>query len=141
MLKKQAILLVEDNRDDELLTIRILKDINLANNVEVARSGQEALDFLAARDNNNLPILVLLDLQMPKLNGLQVLESIRIDQKTRQLPVIMLTSSRAESDRQESYRLGADNYLVKPLKKKQFSDALRQMGFCFLLIGESCQGG
>lgn len=141
MLKKQVILLVEDNRDDELLTIRILKDINLANNVEVARSGQEALDFLAARDNNNLPILVLLDLKMPKLNGLQVLESIRIDQKTRQLPVIMLTSSRAESDRQESYRLGADNYLVKPLKKKQFSDALQQMGFCFLLIGESCQGG
>lgn len=141
MPTKQIILLVEDNRDDELLTTRILRRINLADNIVVARSGQEALEFLSTRDSINLPIMVLLDLKMPKINGLEVLQRIRIDPNTSQLPVIILTASNEESDRQESYRLGADNYLVKPLEIKQFAEAVKQIGLSYLLNKATHQQG
>jgi len=141
MPKNHIILLVEDNRDDELLTTRILRRVSLADNIVVARSGQEALEFLSASDGNNLPLMVLLDLKMPKINGLEVLQRIRIDPNTSQLPVIILTSSNEESDRQESYRLGADNYLVKPLEIKQFAEAVKQIGLSYLLNKATHQQG
>jgi two-component system response regulator len=137
------ILVVEDNPDDEELTVRALTSANIANAVEVARDGAEALDFLfgtgahAGRDISNLPTVVLLDLKLPKLDGIDVLQRIRADERTRLLPVVILTSSKEQEDVVASYRLGTNSYVRKPVNFSEFSAAVRQLGLYWFLLNES----
>ena len=139
---KKTILLVEDNADDEELTIRALKKNNVTNNLVVARDGVEALDFLfgtgayAGRDTGVLPGLVLLDLKLPKIDGLEVLRRIRADERTRRMPVTVLTSSKEEQDIIKSYDLGANSYIRKPVNFTQFTEAVRQLGLYWLMLNE-----
>jgi two-component system, response regulator len=141
MLQK-TILLVEDNADDEELTIRALKKNNVTNSLVVARDGVEALDFLfgtgayTGRDTALLPGLVLLDLKLPKIDGLEVLRRIRADPRTRRMPVTVLTSSREEQDLIKSYDLGANSYIRKPVQFDQFTEAVRQLGLYWLILNE-----
>jgi CheY-like chemotaxis protein len=141
MLDK-TILLVEDNVDDEELTVRALKKNNVTNELVVARDGVEALDYLfgtgayAGRDTAALPGLVLLDLKLPRLEGLEVLRAIRADQRTRLMPVTVLTSSKEEQDVISSYDLGANSYIRKPVDFIQFSEAVRQLGLYWLMLNE-----
>ena len=142
-MSQKTILLVEDNADDEELTIRALKKNNVTNNLVVARDGVEALDFLfgtgayAGRDTAMLPGLVLLDLKLPKIDGLEVLRRIRADPRTRRMPVTVLTSSREEQDLIKSYNLGANSYIRKPVDFAQFTEAVRQLGLYWLVLNES----
>jgi CheY-like chemotaxis protein len=135
------ILLVEDNPNDVELTLDVLKENKLANHIQVVRDGVEALDFLlrrgvfAHRGDQN-PRLVLLDLKLPKVNGLEVLQQIRADPNTRLTPVVVLTSSREERDIVDSYKLGVNSYIVKPVDFEQFSDAIRHVGFYWLLLNQ-----
>ena len=137
-----AILLVEDNPDDEALTLRALAKNNIANEIFVARDGVEALDYLFAtgphvgRDRSQLPQVVLLDLKLPRLDGLEVLRRIRAEPATRLLPVVVLTSSREDSDLVESYRLGANSYVRKPVDFVAFVEAARQLGLYWLMLNE-----
>ncbi len=137
------ILVVEDNPDDEELTVRALKSANVANSVVVARDGAEALDFLfatgahAGRDVAALPAVVLLDLKLPKLDGIEVLQHIRSDERTKLLPVVILTSSKEQEDVVASYRLGTNSYVRKPVHFKEFSEAVRQLGLYWFLLNES----
>jgi two-component system response regulator len=139
-MNEKTILLVEDNSDDEALTIRALKMNNLLNKVVVARDGAEAVDFLfgtgsfAGRDSIHLPELVLLDLNLPKLSGLEVLRRIRSDEHTQLLPVVILTTSDEDRDRIDSYRLGANSYIEKPVNFEAFSKAVRQLGIYWLAL-------
>ena len=139
---EKSILLVEDNADDEELTIRALKKNNVTNNLVVARDGVEALDFLfgtgvyAGRDTTVLPGLVLLDLKLPKIDGLGVLRHIRADERTRRMPVTVLTSSKEEQDLFSSYDLGANSYIRKPVQFDQFTEAVRQLGLYWLILNE-----
>ena len=141
MLEK-TILLVEDNADDEELTLRALKKNNVKNNLVVARNGVEALDFLfgtgacAGRNVAALPGLVLLDLKLPKIDGLEVLRRIRADERTRRIPVTVLTSSKEEQDLIKSYDLGANSYIRKPVDFNQFTEAVRQLGMYWLMLNE-----
>lgn len=141
MLEKM-ILLVEDNADDEELTIRALKKNNVTNSLVVARDGEEALDFLfgtgayAGRDTAVVPGLVLLDLKLPKIDGLEVLRRIRADERTRRMPVTVLTSSKEEQDLIKSYDLGANSYIRKPVDFNQFTEAVRQLGMYWLMLNE-----
>jgi CheY-like chemotaxis protein len=141
-MRDGAILLVEDNPDDEALTIRALHKNNIVNEVVVARDGVEALDFLfapraeAEEKPRELPQLVLLDLKLPRVDGLEVLRRIRSDPRTRLLPVVVLTSSREERDLVESYSLGANSYVRKPVDFVEFTDAVRQLGLYWLLLNE-----
>jgi two-component system, response regulator len=141
MLEK-TILLVEDNADDEELTIRALKKNNVTNSLVVARDGVEALDFLfgtgayAGRDTAVVPGLVLLDLKLPKIDGLEVLRRIRADERTRRMPVTVLTSSKEEQDLIKSYDLGANSYIRKPVDFNQFTEAVRQLGMYWLMLNE-----
>ncbi len=141
-MKNKIILLVEDNQDDELLTIRALKKNNILNQVVVARDGAEALDFLFARgaytdrNPNDLPELVLLDIKLPKLSGLEVLKQIRADHRTELLPVVMLTTSNEEQDRLQSYQLRANSFIRKPVDFDQFSAAIRQLGVYWLVLNQ-----
>lgn len=141
MLEKM-ILLVEDNADDEELTIRALKKNNVTNSLVVARDGVEALDFLfgtgayAGRDTAVVPGLVLLDLKLPKIDGLEVLRRIRADERTRRMPVTVLTSSKEEQDLIKSYDLGANSYIRKPVDFNQFTEAVRQLGMYWLMLNE-----
>ncbi len=134
------ILLVEDNPGDEALTLRALKKNNIHNEVVVARDGVEAIDYLfgtgayAGRDPLQLPELVLLDLKLPKVDGLEVLRTIRGDERTRLLPVIMLTSSLEDRDIFESYAKGCNSYVRKPVDFTEFSEAVRQLGLYWLVI-------
>lgn len=140
---KRHILLVEDNPDDVELTLRALKKNNIKNEVTVAIDGVEALDYLFARgkfegrDRNQRPVLVLLDLKLPKLDGLEVLKQIRADEFTKLMPVVILTSSREESDVIAGYELGANSYIRKPVDFDQFIEAVRQLGLYWLLLNES----
>lgn len=142
MPKDNFILLVEDNPDDEALTIRALKRKNILNNVAVARDGAEALDFLfgvgkhEGRDPSVLPELILLDLNLPKISGLDVLRKIRENGNTRLLPVVVLTTSDEERDKIESYRLGANSYIRKPVDFEQFSEAILQLGVYWLVLNQ-----
>lgn len=136
------ILLVEDNESDEALTLRALKKNHIGNRVVVVRDGAEALDFLfckrayADRDPQDVPQLILLDLKLPKVDGLEVLRRIRADERTRLLPVVILTSSNQDRDRVEGYRNGANSYIRKPVDFEQFADAIRQLGLYWLVLNE-----
>lgn len=140
---KKCILLVEDNPDDVALTLRSFKRSNLKNEIVVVRDGVEALDFLFSRgayddrDPLQLPAVVLLDLKLPKLNGLQVLEQIRADERTKTLPVVILTSSSEEEDILGSYRRGANSFVRKPVDFGHFADAIQQLGLYWLLLNEA----
>jgi two-component system response regulator len=137
-----VILLVEDNPDDEALTLRALKKNNIKNEVSVARDGVEALDFLfgtglhTGRDLNAVPELILLDLKLPKIDGLEVLRKIRENEHTRLLPVVVLTTSIEEQDRLQSYDLGANSYVRKPVDFQQFIEAVGQLGLYWLILNE-----
>ncbi len=139
----KAILLVEDNPDDEALTLRALKRHSVGNEVIVARDGAQALEYLfgrgayAGRDVSALPEVVLLDLKLPKVDGLEVLREIRADARTRFLPVVVLTSSGEERDLVESYRLGANSYVRKPVGFEDFSHAVGQLGLYWLLLNQT----
>lgn len=139
----EVILLVEDNPDDVELTLRAFRKNKIANEVVVARDGVEALDYLfcrgahAGRDITQSPRLILLDLKLPKLDGLQVLEQIRADERTRFVPVVILTSSKEEQDLISGYKSGANSYVRKPVDFNQFLAAVRQIGLYWLLINES----
>lgn len=143
MHEPQVILLVEDNADDEALTLRALRKNNIPNKVVVARDGVEAVDYLlgtgpyAGRDPEDLPRIVLLDLKLPKLNGFEVLEKLRADPRTRLLPVIILTSSREQRDIMHGYDLGANSYVRKPVDFEQFVEAIRQLSRYWLVLNEN----
>ena len=136
------ILLVEDNPRDVEMTLRALKKRNLANHVHVAKDGAEALDFLfatgayVARNPNHAPKVVLLDLKLPKVSGLEVLKKLKSDERTRTIPVVVLTSSQEEKDRTESYRLGVNSYIAKPVDFDKFVDAVGELGLYWLVINE-----
>ncbi|HYX14297.1 MAG TPA: response regulator [Nostoc sp.] len=136
------ILLVEDNPDDEALTLRALKKNNIMNEVIVAHDGVEALDYLfgkgiyASRDMSVMPNLILLDLKLPKMDGLEVLRHLRADERTKILPVVILTSSKEEQDLINGYTLGANSYVRKPVDFSQFSDAVRQLGLYWFVLNE-----
>lgn len=136
------ILLVEDNADDEALTLRAFQKNNVTNEVVVARDGAEALDFLfgtgkyAKRDMTMVPQVVILDLKLPKIDGLEVLRRMRAAPQTKLLPVVILTSSNEERDRLEGYGLGANSYVRKPVNFAEFVDAVRQLGLYWLLLNE-----
>jgi two-component system response regulator len=142
-MRKKVILLVEDNPDDELLTLRALKRSNVLNEVVVVRDGAEALDYLfgtgahAGREPSRMPQVILLDLRLPKVDGLEVLKRLREDERTRILPVVVLTSSDEEQDIVNSYSLGANSYVRKPVDFAQFSEAVRQLGLYWLLLNQN----
>lgn len=139
----KSILLVEDNPDDEALAIRALKRHNISNEIVVMRDGVEALDYLfgrgshAGRDTSVKPTVVLLDLKLPRIDGLEVLRQLRADDRTRLLPVVILTTSSEEQDMLSSYSLGCNSYIRKPVDFVQFSEAIRQLGVYWLLINEA----
>lgn len=133
------ILLVEDNPDDEELTLRALKRNNITNRVDVVRDGAQALDYLFRRgdyENAQAPQVVLLDLKLPKIDGLQVLREIRANDRTRLLPVVILTSSKEEQDLVAGYSCGANSYIRKPVSFNDFIEAVRQLGMYWLLLNE-----
>lgn len=138
----KIILLVEDNPDDEALTLRALKKNNIQNEVVVARDGAEALDYLfgtgrySGRDKSVMPTVVLLDLKLPKVDGLEVLRRLRADERAKLLPVVILTSSKEEQDLVRGYSLGANSYIRKPVDFSQFTEAVRQLGLYWLLLNE-----
>jgi CheY-like chemotaxis protein len=141
-MDNNIILLVEDNPDDEALTLRALKKNNIANQVIIARDGAEALDYLfgagqySGRDANLTPKVLLLDLKLPKIEGLEVLRQLRADECTKLLPVVILTSSNEEKDRINGYGLGANSYVRKPVDFNQFIEAVRQLGLYWLVLNE-----
>jgi two-component system response regulator len=136
------ILLVEDNPNDVELTLHALKKHNLANHIEVVRDGAEALDFIfaagayAGRNVENGPKVILLDLKLPKVDGLEVLRRVRADPRTKIIPVVILTSSREERDIVESYALGVNSYIRKPVDFEQFTETVRQLGLYWLLLNQ-----
>ncbi|MDN3511808.1 MAG: response regulator [Candidatus Jettenia sp. CY-1] len=143
MSNSKIILLVEDNPDDADLTLRAFKKHNIMNEVVVVDDGVKALDYFfgtgdyAGRDTSVLPEVVLLDLKLPKVNGLEVLQRLRTDDRTRLLPVVVLTSSNEERDLVDSYRFGANSYVQKPVEFNQFTEAIRQLGMYWLLLNKS----
>ena len=141
------ILLVEDNPNDVELTLHALKENNLSNHIEVVRDGEEALEFIfatgsyAGRSRDQRPKLILLDLKLPKVNGLEVLKRLKSDPLTKMIPVVVLTSSREEPDIVESYELGVNSYIVKPVDFEQFTEAVRHLGLYWLLMNEPSSTG
>jgi CheY-like chemotaxis protein len=141
------ILLVEDNPDDLDMAVHALRKANLANHIQVARDGVEALDFIfcrgeyANRKIENGPKVVLLDLKLPLVDGLEVLRNIKSDPRTRTIPVVVLTSSKEQSDVVESYKLGVNSYIVKPVNFEQFATAVQKLGLYWLLLNQPPKGG
>ena len=137
------ILLVEDNPDDVELTLRAFKKHNLSNQIHVCRDGAEAMDYVfgegqyAGRTVENAPRVILLDLKLPKVTGLEVLQRIKSDPRTQRVPVVVLTSSREERDLVDSYRLGVNSYIVKPVNFEQFTDAVQKVGLYWLLLNQA----
>jgi two-component system response regulator len=142
-MKNKIILLAEDNPDDVKLTLRALKKSNILNEVVVAQDGVEALDYLfgtgkfEGRDTRIMPQMILLDLKMPRVDGLEVLQRMREDARTKVLPVVILTTSSEDKDRIESYRLGANSYIRKPVDFNQFVEAVQQLGLYWLVLNEA----
>jgi len=142
-MNELTILLVEDNPDDEELTLRALRQNNIMNMVDVARDGAEALDYLfcqgahKARDPSQKPAIVMLDLKLPKIDGLEVLRRIRADERTRLMPVVILTSSKEEQDLLKSYSLGANSYIRKPVDFNQFVTTVGHLGLYWLVLNEA----
>ena len=142
-MEDKMILLVEDNADDEALTLRALRKNNIGNRVVVVRDGAEALEFLfctgsyAERDPQDKPQVILLDLKLPKVDGMEVLRRIRADTSTRTLPVVILTSSKEEQDVVNSYLIGVNSYVRKPVDFIQFVEAIRQLGLYWLVLNEA----
>ncbi|MBI5142974.1 MAG: response regulator [Nitrospirae bacterium] len=142
----RSLLLVEDNHQDEMLTLRALRKVNVANRIDVVRDGQQALDFLfregefADREGTDLPTVVLLDIGLPRLSGLEVLEQLRADPRTRLLPVVILTSSDEERDRLRSYENGANSFVRKPLDFTEFAETVARLGVYWLATNLPPQG-
>ena len=142
-MQDKVILLVEDNADDELLTLRALKKNNIRNEVVVARDGSEALDYLfgtgihAGRDLSVMPQIILLDLKLPKVDGFEVLNRVRSSQATKLLPVVILTTSNEDQDRIRGYGLGANSFVRKPVEFDKFIEAVRQLGLYWLILNET----
>jgi two-component system response regulator len=140
MIEEKAILLVEDNPNDEALTLRALRKSNIRNEVVVKRDGAEALDYLFTRGAHGgggpraLPAIVLLDLKLPKIDGLEVLRRIRADERTKLLPVVILTSSKEERDLLAGYSSGCNSYMRKPVDFNEFAEAIRQLGLYWLVL-------
>lgn len=140
MIEEKFILLVEDNPDDELLTLRALQKNNIMNKVVVTRDGAEAVEYLfgtgayAGRDTSIQPQVILLDLKLPKLDGLEVLRRLRANPRTRLLPVVVMTTSQEESDIVASYQFGANSYIRKPVELAKFMEAVRQLGLYWLVL-------
>src|SRR5438094_3795978 len=136
------ILMVEDNANDEALTLHELAKYHLTNRIQVVRDGQEALEYIcctgryASRDIKEQPHVILLDIKLPYIDGLEILKRIKSDQRTRTIPVVMLTSSREERDLIESYRLGVNSYIVKPVDSDQFKESARTLGMYWLLLNK-----
>src|SRR2546426_3798853 len=135
MVDKRIVLLVEDNPDDEALTLRALKKNNISNEVIVAHDGAEAINYLHG-NGNALPALVLLDLKLPKMDGMEVLRRVRAEPRTRLLPVVILTTSKEEQDLINGYKLGANSCVRKPVDFAQFTEAVRQLGLYWLVLNE-----
>ena len=141
-MSEKVVLLVEDNPDDEFLTLRSLKQNNLQNEIIIVHDGAEALDYLfgtgayADRDTSKMPTVILLDLSLPKMNGFEVLQRLRSDDRTKLLPVVILTSSKEESDVINGYKLGANSYVRKPVNFAEFTEAVRQLGLYWVLLNE-----
>ena len=141
-MKEKVILLVEDHPDDEELTMRALAKNNILNQVVVARDGVQALEYLlgtgahAGRDTTVMPQLILLDLKLPKIDGLEVLRRLRANERTRFLPIVILTSSKEEQDLIKSYKLGANSYIRKPVDFLEFTKAVQQLGLYWLILNE-----
>ena len=139
------ILLVEDNPDDLEMELLTLREMKVANHVQIARDGVEALDFIfcrgphAGRKIENSPKVVLLDLKLPKVDGLEVLRAIKDDPRTQSIPVVVLTSSKEQSDVVESYKLGVNSYIVKPVDFEQFTEAIKKLGLYWLLLNQPPQ--
>ncbi len=142
-MSDKVILLVEDNPNDEMLTLRAFRKSRVSNPIVVARDGAEALDYLfargahAGRDPAAMPQVILLDLKLPKIDGLEVLRTLRADERTKLLPVVILTSSREEQDVINGYSLGANSYIQKPVDFTQFAVAIQQLGLYWLVLNES----
>ena len=142
-MEQSVILLVEDNPDDEALTLRALKKNNIRNEVVIARDGVEAVDYLfgtdahAGRDLSIMPPVILLDLKLPKMDGFEVLERFRYSEFTRYLPVVILTTSSEDQDRIRGYDLGANSFVRKPVEFDKFIEALRQLGLYWLILNEA----
>jgi CheY-like chemotaxis protein len=136
------ILLVEDTLEDLELTCRALKNANLGNHIQIARDGAEALDFVfcegqyAGRDIQDVPKLIMLDLKLPKVDGLEVLQRLKADERTRQIPVVVLTSSKEQNDVIRSYALGVNSYIVKPVNFEGFMSAVKELGMYWLLLNQ-----
>lgn len=145
------LLLVEDNPADEELTLHVLRRHNLANRVKIARDGAEALEFFFGSEavtgvEENVPRIILLDLKLPKVSGIEVLSRLKADPRTKRIPVVVLTSSREDADLSRCYELGVNSYVVKPVDFGQFAEAVRQLGLYWLLLNQgapapSIQGG
>ncbi|MBK9713399.1 MAG: response regulator [Kouleothrix sp.] len=142
-MNSKTVMLVEDNPDDETLTLRAFKKSDVFDEIVVARNGVEALEYLfatgqhASRDSSHMPQVILLDLKLPKIDGLEVLRRLRADTRTRLIPVVVLTSSREAQDMVESYSLGANSYIRKPVDYLQFNEAVRQLGQYWLILNEA----
>ena len=142
-MRTDPILLVEDNQDDEVLALRALAQNKIANRVDVAHDGVEAVEYLfgaEGRPPQPLPQVVLLDLKLPRIDGLEVLRRIRADERTRLLPVVILTSSSEERDLVEGYRLGANSYIIKPVDFSQFTEAVGNLGMYWLVLNQTPRG-
>jgi two-component system response regulator len=141
-MQKKAVLLVEDNPDDVELTLRVLKKNNITNDVVVVGDGQEAIDYLfftgkyANCDKEILPAVVLLDIKLPKVDGIEVLRKIRSDERTKLLPVVILTSSKEEKDLVNGYKFGCNSYVRKPVEFSEFVEAVQRLGLYWLLLNE-----
>lgn len=141
-MNTKSILLVEDNPQDEMLILRALRRVNMVNSIDIARDGQQALDYLfrqgeyANRESPDFPVVVLLDIGLPRLSGLEVLEIIRADKRTALLPVVILTSSDEEQDRLKSYQCGANSFVRKPIDFGKFAETVAQLGVYWLATNE-----
>ena len=142
MFEDKKILLIEDNPDDIELTLRAFKKNNIMNEIIVKSDGQEALDFffgengIVEKKNEGLPILILLDLKLPKIDGVEVLKKLRTDERTKLIPVVVLTSSKESADLLSCYRLGCNSYIRKPVSFTQFTEMVKQLGFYWLIMNE-----